>query len=88
LPARIPAREPGRHGAVVLHRAQARGWFGGGTSATVARFDPLDPRPSGARAIPDAPPARRARVRARARRTRGARRTVRAASVAVAEASH
>ncbi|MCS6779680.1 MAG: hypothetical protein NZ555_08265 [Geminicoccaceae bacterium] len=62
LPARIRAAEPGRHWAVIVQRAEPRGWLGGAAGETVARFDLLDPRGSGARVIPDTPPARRARV--------------------------
>jgi hypothetical protein len=62
LAARIRATEPGRHWAVVTRRGEHRGWFGGGTSETVARFDLLDPRRSAARLIPDAPSGGRTRV--------------------------
>jgi hypothetical protein len=62
LAARIRATEPGRHWAVVTRRGEHRGWFGGGTGETVARFDLLDPRRSAARLIPDAPSGGRTRV--------------------------
>lgn len=62
LGARIRSTSEARPWAIVLRRGGQRGWLGGTAGETVARFDLADPRPSGARVIPDTPPRRRARV--------------------------